>query len=142
MSDSDVLLAYMCEREVDEDGNLGAPKFLSGDVFTRNLKSAAAEIGWLPDHLHGVLQELVADGKVEPAHDDGDPTRFANTQWRVLGYEPPAEAADDDLDEMTVPKLRAFAEENGIDLGDAAKKPEIRAKIDAWLESDPNGGDA
>lgn len=148
MSDSDTLLAYMTEREVDEDGNPGRPKYLTGDVFARNLKSAAAEIGWLPDHLQEVMQGLVEDGRVEPAHADGDPARFAASQWRVVGYEPSAPSAADgdaasELDDLTVPGLKEFAAAHNIDLGDATRKDAIREKIDAALAAagDPDADD-
>lgn len=46
-----------------------------------------------------------------------------------------AEEADDgqSLDGMTVEQLKAFAAEKKIDLGEATKKAEIRATIDAAL---------
>lgn len=40
------------------------------------------------------------------------------------------------LDDMSVNELTAFAEEKGIDLGDAKKKGDIRAAIDLALEGE------
>ena len=106
-------------------------------TYARNLNTAAAEIGWTPDHLSLVMQELCAQERVLPDHAGGSVEKIANSRWLVLDYDGPASAGDD-LDAMTVPKLREFAEENGIELGEATKKPEIRAKIDASLAADPN----
>lgn len=144
MSDSDVLLAYMTEREVDEDGNEGGYVRLSGTIFAQNLKTAAATIGWMPDHLSEVMQELVADGRVVPDHADGDPERFANSRWRVVGEDEVADDTDaNPLDDLTAPGLKGFATAHNIDLGDATLKGDIRAKIDAALaaDDDQGGGD-
>ena len=43
------------------------------------------------------------------------------------------------IDKMTVPELKAYAEENNIDLGDAMKKDDILAAIQAYLEIDEGG---
>ncbi len=51
---------------------------------------------------------------------------------------------DKPVDKMTVPELKAYAELHEIDLGDANKKPEILAAIQAAQQAggNPNGGAA
>lgn len=50
----------------------------------------------------------------------------------------PAAAADDQLSEMTIKELQAYADANGIDLGDATKKADILAAINA-AEAEESG---
>lgn len=45
------------------------------------------------------------------------------------------------LDDMTIPELKALAEENGIDLGSAKKKQDIIAIIAAATEEEPEQGE-
>lgn len=106
-------------------------------VFNRNLQPVAAELGWTPDRLSTAMQELVAQDLVLPDHPDGRADRIASARWLVIGDHKPERVTPDDadpivdLDEMTLPQLREYAEGNDIDLGDATKKAEVRAAIDA-----------
>ena len=43
----------------------------------------------------------------------------------------PARGGGVDLDALNLDELRAYAAENGIDIGDATRKADIRAAIDA-----------
>lgn len=54
-------------------------------------------------------------------------------QLRRLGYtvEQDGKGDENPLDGLTVEQLKAHAAEHGIDLGDATKKSDIRAVIDA-----------
>lgn len=52
--------------------------------------------------------------------------------------EGPRQAPVDPLDSMTIAELKTFATEKGIDLGEADKKAEIRAAIDAALAAAGN----
>lgn len=45
---------------------------------------------------------------------------------------------DKSLEKMTVPELKEYAETNGIDLGDATKKPDILATITGLKDGEPN----
>lgn len=64
-----------------------------------------------------VREKWAEEAGDDPADDDGE----GSTQ-------PP-------LDTMTIAQLKAFADEKGIDIGDASKKDDIRAAIDLALES-------
>jgi hypothetical protein len=57
-------------------------------------------------------------------------------KWAVPELDDPNVAHDGEsaLDGMTTSQLKAFAAENGIDIGDATKKADIRAAIDLSLE--------
>lgn len=57
----------------------------------------------------------------------------AVAQLRRLGYTVEQDGKGDEspLDGMTVEQLKAHADEHGIALGDATKKDDIRAAIDA-----------
>jgi hypothetical protein len=48
-----------------------------------------------------------------------------------LGPEPELEPQADDLSVLTVKDLRNYADAHGIDLGDAVRKPDILAAIEA-----------
>lgn len=70
----------------------------------------------------------------------GDEAEFTGRTARQYIAEKKAEALDAplvevNLDDMTAAQLKAYAEENGIDLGDATKKDDIRAAIQLALES-------
>lgn len=54
--------------------------------------------------------------------------------------EPEAEV-ESPFPKMTVPELKAWAKENGIDLGDATKKADIIAVLEAACEVKQDGGD-
>lgn len=112
MSDADVLLAAMTEY-VAPDG-----------TFSRNLNVVAAEIGWSPAQLDEVIAEAVADGRIERVVED--PAYAGNPRWLLLDALVPVS-----LDDMTVAELRAHADANGIDLGGATKKADVRAAIDS-----------
>lgn len=53
--------------------------------------------------------------------------------YKVVGSEPATETGEEgrELGDMTVAKLKALAEEKNIDLGDATKKADIVAAIEA-----------
>lgn len=60
---------------------------------------------------------------------------IADGDWfEVDGAEPDAGPDDVDLTKMTVDELKAFAEANEIDLGDATKKADILSAIELALE--------
>lgn len=72
------------------------------------------------------VDEIIAGELAEVAVREG---------WAVAHDENVAEGEDSaDLDAMTVDELKAFAAENGIDLGDATKKADIRAAIELAIE--------
>ena len=65
----------------------------------------------------------------EAGHEyDPGVTKTAELQGNGAGSEPPAGGSG--LEDKTVAQLRAHAEENGIDLGDATKKADIIAAIE------------
>lgn len=101
MSDSDVLHAYLTEN-AQPDG-----------TYRQNLRVAAATIGWSPDHLITVMQALVADGRVEAAHEGGDATRISGSEWRLVADE---DVEETDVSKMTGKQLKAYADANDIEL--------------------------
>jgi hypothetical protein len=108
-------------------------------VFGRNLGTVAAEIGWYPERVSLAMQKLVEQERVQPVHEDGRADRVVASRWLVIDAEP---SVTDGAPAMTwtVKQLRAYAEKNRIDLGDATKKADIRKRIDAALEGEPDLG--
>lgn len=61
-----------------------------------------------------------------------DDTKVAE-KLKNLGYKVEGEFSEEvPLSEMTVKELKAYATENGIDLGDATKKNDIITLIQEW----------
>lgn len=66
---------------------------------------------------------------------------WADEGWKVISSEE-WEPEDKPVDKMKVDELKAYAETHQIDLGDASKKDDILAVIQAHLEqqaSNPDG---
>jgi hypothetical protein len=83
----------------------------------------------------------VPDGRIHPRQIavgeiiDGDLAAVAVREKWADELKQEAESENPSaLDDMTVAKLKAFAEEHEIDIGDATKKDDIRAAIDLALE--------
>ena len=68
--------------------------------------------------LHGGV--IVSSGYVELDEEQAE---------RLLELEAIGEAEQKELSEMTTPELKEYAKENNIDLGEAAKKPDILKAI-------------
>lgn len=80
---------------------------------------------------YGKKKEIVWDAETDTPlirFTDGvaetDNERIAK-KLKELGYKVEGETAEVDLSEMSVKELKAYAEENGIDLGTATRKAEI-----------------
>ncbi len=61
-----------------------------------------------------------------------DDINVAN-KLKNLGYKVEGESGKIDLSEMSVKELKAYADENGIDIGDATKKIDIITTIQTAL---------
>jgi len=72
---------------------------------------------------------------------ESDRKMWEQKGYKVVGSEP-AKTGDEGsgLGDMTIAKLKAYAEEKNIDLGDATKKADIVAAIEA-AESETETGD-
>lgn len=90
-------------------------------------------------------RKRIAAGDCKPLEDDA-PRRTAPAPDRTPpAPQTPADTPDVPVEAMTVEQLKAYADEQSIDLGDAKKKDEIRALVVAELErrrdADENSGD-
>lgn len=84
---------------------------------------------------YGIKNEIIWDVETDSplirftdgvAETDND--RIAK-KLKELGYKVEGESFGVDLSEMSIKELKAYAEENGIDIGDATKKAEIITMI-------------
>jgi hypothetical protein len=86
--------------------------------------------------VYGKKNEIVWDAETDSPlirFTDGvaetDDERTAK-KLQKLGYKVEGESSEEvDLSEMSVKELKAYADENGIDIGDATKKAEIITAI-------------
>ncbi len=92
--------------------------------------------------------ECVGDDKGELHHKDGVPVAKRGDAYSSRGVDldvmrakEPIKTIDGGLGEMTVAQLRDLAAERKIDLGDAAKKADIIAAIEAGKTSIPGAKD-
>lgn len=61
---------------------------------------------------------------------------YVSQGWVAAGSPAPAEQESVDISTMKVDELKAYAEEHGIDLGDAKKKADIVSVIEAAASSE------
>lgn len=85
----------------------------------------------LPDD---VARKRIEAGDCAPAEDKG--RRLRDRLRGRGGSEPTPPPEDKPVGKMTVPELKKYADEHGIDLGDAEKKNDILARIEAAQDSD------
>ena len=72
--------------------------------------------------------------------DDSKDERFASG-WKRVGSKSPAARSQAPDKSWTVAELKAYAEENSVDLGDATKKEDIVAAIELHIESIAGSGE-
>ncbi|PSK96694.1 hypothetical protein CLV30_12576 [Haloactinopolyspora alba] len=83
-------------------------------------------------------------GRVQRASREAFDRVWSHEGWQLTAEKPtPQEPATGEkpLDKLKVPELRAYAADQGIDLGDASKKADILAAIEAATE-DSGANDA
>jgi hypothetical protein len=61
---------------------------------------------------------------------------YTSQGWVAAGSPAPAEQEPVDISKLKVDELKAYAGDHGIDLGDATKKDDIRAVIEAATSSE------
>lgn len=75
---------------------------------------------------------VFVDGEAQS--DDEAALAYFRRHGYIIGDEQD-ESGPKTVESMNVAELRAYAEDHGIDLGDATRKPEIRAAIQAALDA-------